>query len=66
MSCKLKWPPFAAVLAAVLALAASAYSLSPPRDASAQASVGRIVDNIDGVGHDGAQLYIAGWACQQG
>src|SRR5215470_1655483 len=30
------------------------------------AAVGRIVGNFDGISRDGEQLFISGWACQQG
>jgi len=33
---------------------------------AAQAGVGHIIGNIDGISYDGEQTYISGWACQQG
>jgi hypothetical protein len=30
------------------------------------ARAGRVVGNIDGISNDGGQLYLSGWACQQG
>ena len=44
---------------------ASAASGAP--DALGQnARAGRVVGNIDGISNDGGQVYLSGWACQQG
>jgi hypothetical protein len=51
---------------AVGAVVAELFAVAPAERSSAQAGVGHIVGNIDGVSQDGEQTYISGWACQQG
>src|ERR1700730_5881890 len=57
---KLKEPWLLAALAAALSCVA-------PAQSSAQNSrAGRVVGNIDGIGYDGSQFQVSGWACRQG
>jgi hypothetical protein len=57
-------PSFVSTLRA--AVAAGLLFLVLTASSSAQAGVGHIIGNIDGISHDGEQTYISGWACQQG
>jgi hypothetical protein len=56
------------LVAAVVAVLLN-FSLAP-FEATAQNSragvASNIVGNIDGIGHDGEQAFLSGWACQQG
>ena len=52
----------------LLALGASLFCVAParPETPGQNPRAGRIVGNVDGIGYDGSQFQVSGWACQQG
>src|SRR5258708_38457358 len=55
-----------AALATSLVCLSVASSKIPAKRPGTQATVGHVIGNIDGIGYDGDQAYVSGWACQQG
>ena len=53
---------FIAVLLCISLLPSETSAQSP----GATSRVGRVIGNIDGISQDGEQLFVSGWACQQG
>lgn len=56
----LTWQRLSAAFVVALCVA------SPASAQTSSRTVGRIVGNIDGISQDGDQVFISGWACQQG
>jgi hypothetical protein len=59
---KLKWPPLVAPIATSLFCLSSTSQQTESRSPG----TGRVLAHIDGIGYEGEQPFVSGWACQQG